>query len=99
MGYQINMDHNSIPIHNSYWVVPGRFRAGEYPGSIQDDEARKKLRWLLDQGTELILDLSEAGEAGLKPYIQLFLEEASSIPRLVMYKRIPIQDFDRPSKE
>ncbi len=93
------MDNHSTPIHNSYWVVPRRFRAGEYPGSIQDDEAREKLRWLLDQGTNLILDLTEAREAGLKPYIHLFQEEAARIPKMVMHKRIPILDFDRSEKE
>jgi len=95
----MNMEMISIPIHNSYWVVPGRFRAGEYPGSIQNDEARNKLRWLLDQGTDLILDLTDEGEAGLRSYAHLFQEEATRFHKLVMHKRISIQDFNRPSKE
>ncbi len=90
---------DSIPVNESYWVIHKRFRAGEYPGSILGDEARKKLHWLLDQGTHLILDLTEEGEAGLKPYFHLFNEDAIKINRLVVYKRIPIQDFSRPSPE
>lgn len=32
------------PIPDSYWVVPGKLLAGEYPGSKTDKVARHKLR-------------------------------------------------------
>ena len=87
------------PILDSYWIVTGRFQAGEYPGSAQDEEARKKLRWLLAQGTSMVLDLTEAGESGLKPYAHLLHEEADNMDQLVLYRRMPIRDFSTPSHE
>jgi protein-tyrosine phosphatase len=88
---------NSIHIDESYWVLPDRFRAGEYPGSINDSEARRKLRWLLDQGINLFLDLTEAGEYGLRPYEKLLYVEASKLHAIVLYKRLPLHDFNRPT--
>lgn len=87
------------PILNSYWVVMSRFRAGEYPGSTHNNEARRKIRWLLEQGINLVLDLTEAGEAGLKPYYHLLHEEAHKMDLKVIYKRMPIQDFSVPSDD
>jgi protein-tyrosine phosphatase len=95
----MSLEMNSMPIDDSYWVIPGRFRAGAYPGAIQEDEARRKLRWLLDQGTNYLLDLTVAGEAGLKSYVHVLHEEATRISMLATYKRLPIQDLSKPSKE
>lgn len=94
----MSLEISSIPIYNSYWIIPGRFRAGEYPGSIQEDEARSKLRWLLDQGINFIIDLTEAGEL-VKTYTHLLYKEADKIHMPVMYKRLSIQDFAEPSHE
>ena len=87
------------PLPKSYWVIPRRFRAGEYPGSILDDAARGKLRWLLDQGTNYFLDLTVAGEADLKPYLPLLRDEASQTQRRFTHKRMSIRDFATPSTE
>jgi protein tyrosine/serine phosphatase len=95
----MNLEINSMPIDDSYWVIPGRFRAGEYPGSIQEDKARSKLRWLLNQDINVILDLTMAGEAGLKPYVHFLHEEATTISILVIHKRLSIQDLSKPSQE
>jgi len=92
------MEVDTLPIYKSYWVIPGRFRAGEYPGSIQDDEARGKIRWLLDLGINLFLDLTVAGEYDLKPYIHLLNEESNKVHKSVVHKRIPIQDFSTPTQ-
>ena len=29
------------PMPNSYWVVPGRFAVGEYPGAIESSRRRR----------------------------------------------------------
>jgi len=87
-----------LPILESYWVIPGRFRAGEYPGSMKDDDARNKLCWLLEQSTNLIIDLTEPGEASLRPYAHIFYQEATKIPQTVIYKRMPLKDFNTPPK-
>jgi protein-tyrosine phosphatase len=99
VGVQMSSEANPMPISESYWVVPDRFSAGEYPGATQEEDARRKLRWILGQGINYILDLTSVGEAGLKPYAHLFHEEARKISMSVIHKRIPIQDSRKPSKE
>ena len=65
------------PIEDSYWIEPGKLLAGEYPGARDEGEARHKLRRLLDAGITLFIDLTEAGEYGLKPYASLLPGEAA----------------------
>jgi protein-tyrosine phosphatase len=95
----MNAKTSSHPINNSYWVIPEHFRAGEYPGSILDHEAKAKLRWLIEQRIDYFLDLTEAGESGLKPYIHLLEEVSSQYQSVVMHKRISIRDLSTPSTE
>ena len=43
----------SLPAPKSpdcYWVLPGKFLAGEYPGHPDDAEAKRKLQALVDPG-------------------------------------------------
>ena len=54
------------PSANSYWVVPDRFAAGEYPGAWQPAEAAAKLKSLVNAGINHFIDLTEPGE--LLPY-------------------------------
>ena len=54
------------PSANSYWVFPGCFAAGEYPGAWDSVEAANRLKTLLDAGIDHFIDLTEPGE--LLPY-------------------------------
>lgn len=54
------------PIPNSYWVVPGKFLAGEYPRDLDGPGRFDKLQALESAGVTLFVDLTEAGE--LRPY-------------------------------
>ena len=83
------------PIPDSYWVVPGRLLAGEYPGAQAYTEARHKLRLFLDAGITFFLDLTEAGE--LAPYAALLQEEAASRGIAVEHHRMPIPDLGNPA--
>ena len=38
------------PIPNSYWIVPDRLLAGEYPGGRDEKETRERLETLLASG-------------------------------------------------
>jgi hypothetical protein len=87
------------PIPDSYWVQPGLLLAGEYPGSKSDEEARSKLRRLLDAGVTFFLDLTEAGEYRLRPYAPLLQEDEVLLGRSVVYRRMPIPDRGVPSRE
>ena len=53
---------NSVPFSRSYWVVPGKFLAGCYPGSSSEDRADKKLRALLEHGIRHVISLMEPDE-------------------------------------
>jgi protein-tyrosine phosphatase len=86
------------PINDSYWLVPGRLLAGEYPGAKTKDEARRKLQSFLDAKVDFFLDLTEE-EEGLEPYAQLLEEEAMARDRRVVYRRLPIPDMDVPTTE
>ena len=84
------------PIPNSYWVVPGQFAAGEYPGSLQEIDARSKLRALLQAGIVRFIDLTEANE--LHPYADMLHEEAGDLGVSATHARYPIRDVRVPSK-
>ncbi len=86
-------------IQNSFWVIPQRFMAGEYPGAIQETEVRANLLWLLEQQIDIFVDLTEAGESDLIPYDHLLLEEASHTQKAAEYRRMPIRDFSTPSEK
>jgi ADP-ribosyl-[dinitrogen reductase] hydrolase len=81
------------PDPNTYWVIPGKLLAGEYPGDRDPGEARSRLRWFLAAGVRHFIDLTEVGE--LTPYAELLTEEASSG---TTYERIPIHDRSVPEE-
>lgn len=87
------MEIRPIPIHNSYWIIPRRFRAGEYPGSLREDEARGKLQWLIDQGIDVLIDLTENGESDFKYYANLLPDIKNFNGKPVTYTQKSIKDF------
>ena len=60
------------PIPNSYWIVPGHFAAGEYPGAIDPEETERKVTALLEAGIDHFIDLTAEGE--LAPYSEIARE-------------------------
>ena len=94
----MNMGINMLPIQNSYWVIPGRFKAGEHPAIGSTDGTKLKIRWLMGQGINFIVDLTESGEADVD-YPIFIQNEASSVNTQITYKRFPIQDWHTPSQE
>jgi len=81
-----------VPLPNSYWVLPGRFLAGGYPGGFDEEEARWQIGRLLEAGVSFFLDLTEEDE--MPPYLALAQELAGACPPV--YRRLPIRDFDVP---
>ena len=82
------------PIPNTYWVVPSRLLAGEYPGDRGVAVARAKLRALLEGGVTHFVDLTSAGE--LVAYDALLREEAWGLGVSAVYARHPIADISVP---
>lgn len=80
------------PLPNSYWVFPGRFLAGGYPGDWDEETSRRNMRRLLEAGVSFFLDLTKEGEG--ESYLPLAREEAGERP--IEYRRMPIGDFDVP---
>lgn len=83
------------PIPESYWVIPGQFLAGEYPGVPYFPElTRKRLDFFLSAGFNTFFDLTVAGET--EPYEILLREQAACYNLTVSYTRFPIGDFGLP---
>jgi hypothetical protein len=78
-----------VPLPNSYWVLPGRFLAGEHPQGDDEAQTRERLAALQSAGIDYFLDLTEAHE--LAPY-QLLL------PRDALYRRCAIPDMEVPEE-
>ena len=55
----LNVDR---PLPNTYWVIPGRVLAGEYPAGADVDEARARLARLQEAGIDAFVDLTVEGE-------------------------------------
>ncbi len=86
-----NDSYIQTPFPDSYWVIPGRLLAGEYPGTSEEHSARKKLVSLLHCGVNALLNLTEEGE--LVDYSIWLKEEAADFGLEVEYRRMPIRDF------
>lgn len=80
------------PLPNSYWVIPGRLLAGEYPSARGEAEAGHKLGLLFGVGADFFLDLTEEGERTLNPYSRL-------LPAGVLHRRMAIPDLTAPPRE
>lgn len=85
------------PIPDSYWVEPGRFLAGEYPGRFDAEQTRRRMAALLAAGFDTFIDLTAPGE--LPAYLPALLEEARRYEREISHKRYPITDFGLPTTE
>ena len=75
------------PIENCYWVVPGKFLAGEYPRDMDEESSRVKINALIHSGITVFIDLTDKND-NLLPYAYL-LETA-------LHQRFPIRDVSIP---
>ena len=83
------------PLSNSYWVRPGSFAAGDYPGAKRPDEAATKLKALLSAGIDFFIDLTTPSD-GLKPYAEIAREEARRLGVPLGCEWHPIPDLSIP---
>jgi rhodanese/phosphatase family protein len=75
------------PLPNSYWVIPGRLLAGEYPGDPDDAVARQRLALLQRAGLNSFVDLTEEGE--LPPYRHLLPRRTHYVRSAIIDTRVP----------
>ena len=93
----------SVPFNRSYWVIPGKFLAGCYPGSENRQQALQKLTGLIDSGIRTVINLMEKDEfnwAGraFEGYEEQMQSIAASIGHSVSLERMPIKDTWVPSR-
>lgn len=85
------------PISESYWVVPGRLLAGEYPAEPDDEPTRKRIDALIEAGFDTFIDLTRPHETW--PYLNILLDEIKVYEVEATHLRFPIGDFGLPSPE
>ena len=85
------MNELSRPILESYWVEPGKFLAGEYPGRFNSEETRKRIDALLEAGFNTFIDLTRSNET--IPYVRMLLEQAKYYEIEVEHHSYPIGDL------
>jgi ADP-ribosyl-[dinitrogen reductase] hydrolase len=78
---------NSLPLGNTYWVQPGRWLSGEYPGAASRDALEARVAALVELGIDAFVDLTAPGE--MPPY-------DSALPAQVRHIRKPIPDHGTP---
>lgn len=86
-----------LPIVESYWVQENLFLAGEYPGSYNPEEMRRRMDAFLDCGIRTFIDLTQPHE--LLPYETILKEEARIYDYLAVYQCFAIRDHSIPSTQ
>jgi len=84
-----------LPFVDSYWVVPGKLMAGEYPGAYYPENSRKRIIALIRSGIRTVIDLTQPGDSD-HPYAELLAEEASLCGVEVKHLNFPVLDFGTP---
>jgi hypothetical protein len=85
------------PITESYWVIPDRLLAGEYPGLSAEELTRKRIDAFIESGFQMFIDLTQPDE--LAPYARIMTEQAKAYDVEVSHQRFPIGDFGLPTAE
>src|SRR6202162_4857614 len=83
------------PNGNTYWVVPLKFLAGEYPGDKDPVKARMKIKQFLAAGVRHFVNLPTERDR-MVPYDAILSEEARNSAINVTYQRFPIRDNSVP---
>ena len=82
------------PIPDSYWLIPGQFLAGEYPGTYNEADTREKLAKFLDVGIRTFINLTEARE--LSGYEEILRDLSAERGIETVHVRQSIRDYDTP---
>jgi predicted protein tyrosine phosphatase len=85
------------PIRAAYWVEPGRFLAGEYPGRPEPHLMRQRLTAFLRLGFDTFIDLTANGER--EPYFPILKAEGQDYGLDVVHHRFSVGDFGLPRRK
>ena len=89
------MNSLELPIPESYWVLPGRLLAGEYPGHFYGEKVRGRIDAFLEAGFTTFIDLTLDDE--LPSYDSILKEQAQVYNAEVQHLHFPIGDFGLPT--
>lgn len=89
------MNKTDRPLPESYWVEPGSFLAGEYPGRFDDEQTRRRIDALIEAGFDTFIDLTKEGET--TPYDRILKEQSQAYDRDIRHYRFAIGDFGLPT--
>lgn len=94
----------NTPFSRSYWVVPGKFLAGEYPSAPDSHAEYIKLKALLSCGIRHCINLTEVGEINingipLRSYSETVKQIAGEQNLHATCSQFPIRDLNIPSIE
>ena len=90
----------AIPITqliDCYWVLPGRFLAGQYPARVEMPDAAARLDALLSEGIDTFINLAEPDE--MSAYLPLLRQRAILLDIHPTYITFPIVDLGLPEPE
>ena len=92
-----------VPFTRTYWVVPGKFMAGCYPGSRKEERAYQKLSGLVMHGIRHVVSLMEPDETDWSnkpfvPYEDQMKQIVDSMGRSATFDRMAIVDNDIPTR-
>jgi hypothetical protein len=79
--------HRDRPLSNSYWVIPGRLLAGEYPAVADRAESRDRVGRLRLAGLDSYIDLTEPGEQ--PEYRHLLAKRAEYVRSSIVDSSVP----------
>jgi len=87
----------TVPFPDSYWVIPGKLLAGEYPFAMDELQGTRKLNRLLQSGIRAIADLTMPGDT--ISYFEELVHLADEMDFKVNYHRFAIRDLSLPKIE
>lgn len=82
----------TAPIPNCYRVAHGQVYGGEYPGSLDEPDAHRKIGALLDAGITVFVDLTAPADR-MAPYDEIVATEAASRRIDAVRISIPVPDM------
>ena len=93
----------NVPFNRSYWVVPGKFMAGGYPGSEDPIKEDRNLKGLIHAGIRHVISLIQPQEymrpdEPFAPYVDHMESIAQKLKVSVTFDQISIRDFSVPTK-
>ncbi|MBN1932272.1 MAG: dual specificity protein phosphatase family protein [Desulfobacterales bacterium] len=96
-------DFVQVPFSCSYWVVPGKFLAGCYPGAHTQVDTSRRVKELLNHGLRHVINLTKSEEFACYRKTSFYYEdpmksEAETLGYTVTFDHLPIKDTWIPTR-